>query len=491
MFSFKNLSPGGRWTPLLAACVLAGCASTPGVPPQQTVAEAIAGRTGSLAVGAADLSPLPDSVGATAAAAPVDARIDAWLAEPLSDASAVRIALLRHPQMQTLLAELQLSQAEARLDAQLPNPQLVLARLREGDARELDRALRFDLLGLVTLPWRQRAAERAEAAARWQAAQRVLLLAAQARNAWVDAVAAALMARQTAAAQEAAELGVELGRRMVRAGNWSAWQLGQAELALAEARQRSLAAEHAAGLARERLVRAIGLADAPERIRLPERLPDLPAQLPLDAAAAERRALAERLDLRAAREQAQQRAEALGATRSTGALDTLTLGVERNRISDPAGRTTQRGVELELSLPLFDAGGARNARAQAELARASAELREVAERARTEARTAWAQWQRAHQAARHWRDELVPLRQRLSEETLLRYNGMLTSPWDVLTQAAAQSAAVASAIAAERDFWFADTELQLALTGTSPRGLERPSDAAPTAASATPTPQGH
>ncbi len=69
---------------------------------------------------------------------------------------------------------------------------------------------------------------------------------------------------------------------------------------------------------------------------------------------------------------------------------------------------------------------------------------------------------------------------------------MLASPWDVPTQAGAQAAAVASAIAAERDFWLADTELQTALTGTSPRALERLGAlAAPDAAAAAPAAAAH
>lgn len=339
MFFLKFPVSGRRATALAAALALAGCASAPPEAPRQAVAAALAGRTGAVAIGADDLPTVapPPSV------ATPDARIDALLAQPLSDAAAVRIAVLRHPQMQALFAELQIGQADAELGALLPNPRLALGRLTEGDHRELDRSLGWDVLGLLTLPWRLRAAERAQAAAQLQAAQRVIVLAAQARNAWIEAVAATQIARHTRQAQDAAEAAVELGRRMVRAGNWSAFQLAQTELALGEARQRSLQADHAATLARERLARAMGLAGQGERLRLPERLPDLPAALPLDEARAEARALAERLDLRSAQAQTQQLAQALGATRGTRPIDALDLTLRDNRISDPAGSARQRG----------------------------------------------------------------------------------------------------------------------------------------------------
>lgn len=488
MFILKIPVSGRHATALAAALVLAGCASAPPEAPRQAVAAALAGRTGAVAIGADDLpavAPLPS-------VAKPDARIDALLAQPLSDAAAVRIAVLRHPQMQALFAELQIGQTDAELGALLPNPRLAFGRLTEGDHRELERSLRWDVLGLLTLPWRLRAAERAQAASQLLAAQRVIVLAAQARNAWIEAVAAAQIARHTRQAQDAAEAAVELGRRMVRAGNWSAFELAQSELALGEARQRSLQSDHAATLARERLARAMGLAGRGERLRLPERLPDLPAALPLDEAHAEERALAERLDLRSARAQTQQLAQALGTAQGTRPVDALDLTLRDNRISDPAGSARVRGWEVELPLPLFDTGAARVDRALAQLALAQARERDLAEQTRSEVRSAWSLWRSAHAQARHWRDDLVPLRQRLTEETLLRYNGMLASPWDVLTQAAAQSAAVVSAIAAERDFWLADTELQTALTGTSPRALERlGAPARPGAAEAAPGAAAH
>ena len=89
-------------------------------------------------------------------------------------------------------------------------------------------------------------------------------------------------------------------------------------------------------------------------------------------------------------------------------------------------------------------------------------------RARSEAREAWHGWRTAHDLARHYRDEIVPLHRFIADETQLRYNGMLVSVWDLLGETRNHIAAVNNAIAAQRDFWLADTDLQLALTGTSP-----------------------
>jgi hypothetical protein len=45
---------------------------------------------------------------------------------------------------------------------------------------------------------------------------------------------------------------------------------------------------------------------------------------------------------------------------------------------------------------------------------------------------------------------------------------MFISVWDLLAEARNTAQAVATATEAQRDFWLVDTDLQLALTGTSP-----------------------
>ena len=86
-------------------------------------------------------------------------------------------------------------------------------------------------------------------------------------------------------------------------------------------------------------------------------------------------------------------------------------------------------------------------------------------RARSEVRAAWLTYRTALDLARQQQAEVVPLRQLIADETTLRYNGMLASVWDLLAEARNSTQAVANAIEAQRDFWLAETDLQLALTG--------------------------
>ena len=464
--------------PLLAllAALLAGCAT---VSPdgQQAAGQAlVADRTGVTA----PLNP-PDAQRA--------ARVAELLAQPLSGDAAVQVALLNNPGLQVAFAQLAISDADRAQAGRLPNPHLALASLREGELRTFNRAIGFDVLGLLTLPWRSRWQDQQTALARLQAAQTVVRLAADTRKAWVLAVAAEQTAAYLRDVKEAAEAGAELARRMAQVGNWSRLRQAQEQLTLAEVTAQLARAELAASSQRERLVRLMGLWGAQTRFTLAERLPDLPTA-PRDIADVEAQALARRLDVQSAVDASQYVADALGYTRVTGVVNALSLGFESNRIVDGASgaRSVERGPTLELSLPLFDWGAARNARAEAIYRQALARVAEVAGQARGEAREAYLGYRTAYDLARAHRDEVVPLRRFIADETTLRYNGMFVSLWELLAETRRSMLAVNAAIEAQRDFWLADTDLQTTLSATSPGGLQTLSAPLPGAGR---EPQGH
>ena len=65
---------------------------------------------------------------------------------------------------------------------------------------------------------------------------------------------------------------------------------------------------------------------------------------------------------------------------------------------------------------------------------------ETAVNARSEVREAYSAYRTAYDTAKHYRDEIVPLRKRIAEENLLRYNGMLISVFELLADAREQVA---------------------------------------------------
>ena len=85
--------------------------------------------------------------------------------------------------------------------------------------------------------------------------------------------------------------------------------------------------------------------------------------------------------------------------------------------------------------------------------------------AASQVRSHYAQYQASFSIAQYYRDEVVPLRKKMLQENLLRYNGMLVGPFDLMADARAQVQSVNSYIAALRDFWVADSNLEMSLVG--------------------------
>jgi outer membrane protein TolC len=246
---------------------------------------------------------------------------------------------------------------------------------------------------------------------------------------------------------------------MAQAGNASQLDLAREQAFHAEAGATVVRAQRQALAARERLARLLGLSGEHAAYQLPPLLPELPAT-PVELNAVERMAIEQRLDIQAAKQDAQATAAALGLTKTTRLINVLELGYVRNT---GASLPSARGYELTLELPLFDWGDARVARAEATYMQSLSRVTEAATNARSEAREAYAAYRSSYELARRYRDQVIPLRKKISNETLLRYNGMLASTFELLADAREQASAVNAYIDALKDFWTAHATLEATL----------------------------
>lgn len=396
-----------------------------------------------------------------AARSETQARVAALLAQPLSADAAVQVALLNNPGLQSAFNTLGLAEADWVAARRLPNPGFSIGRLTRGSEVEWERSLHFNLARLLTMPMRADIEQRLFEQTRRQLVLQTLRLAADARRAWVAAVAARQNVHYQQQTVEAAEAAAELARRMAQVGNWSKLKQAREQAFYADAALALARAEQAKLQAQERLVRLMGLPDA-EGLQLPDRLPDLPEALP-PLPDVEQRAMDSRIDLQVARLQTEALAKNLGLSRRTRFINVLELGVVNNGSNE---EPQQRGYEISFELPLFDWGQTRVVAAESRYRQALERARETAVNARSEVREAYAVQQGQYAVARHLRDEVVPLKQRISEENLLRYNGMLIGVFELLADARSQIASVNAALEAQRDFWLADADLAMALVGT-------------------------
>ena len=388
------------------------------------------------------------------------------LAKPLSMDESVQLALANSPALQALIAQSWADMAAANQYGRLANPIFTFERLRLGDELEIGRLLSFGLLDLITLPRRQAIAQNQVGQARTMLAITVVEQVSQVRQAWVRAVAARQSLSYAEQVSRNAEASAELARRMQAVGNFTRLQRARQQAFYADAATQLAAASHEATATREDLVRQLGLTSAQAReLKLPERLPDLPKE-PKSTQQIAGSALQQRLDVRLARQQLDVAGQAQGLNLLNTLVD-VEVGARRDTVFDDATgqRQNRRGFELGVRLPLFDWGAAQRAALNAQSLLAANRYDAVVRGAESELRQTYSAYRTAYDVARHYRDEVVPLRQTIAEENMARYNGMLIGVFELLAEQRDQVAAVMAAINAQQQFWLADAGLAASVTG--------------------------
>lgn len=439
-----------------AALVFAGCASFSPDGGTGRVAELTKDRSG--------LTPAYQRTAADIDSA--QARTAELLKQPLTANSAVELAFLNNRGLQASFSELGIAESELVRAGRLRNPSFSFGRLNEGEGiGEIERAVMLDVLGLLTLPVRSQVEQRRFEQAQLQAAHEAVGIAAETRKAYFGAVAAQELVRYFQQVKEAADASNELARRMVETGNFNRLAQMREQAFYADATSQLARAQHQAIAERERLTRLLGLSGEQMDFTLPERLPDLPKE-PAEPKDAEQTAMEKRLDILMAKRSTEHTAKSLGLTKATRFINVLELGYQNKSVT---GESRANGYEIELELPLFDFGSTRAARAEATYMQAIHRMAQVAVDARSEVRESYSAYRTSYDLAKHYRDEVVPLRKRISEETLLRYNGMLIGVFELLADSRDQVMSVTGYVEALRDYWVAETDLQTALTGRSPR----------------------
>ncbi|MEP6941710.1 MAG: TolC family protein [Betaproteobacteria bacterium] len=386
------------------------------------------------------------------------------LRKPLSAEAAVQIALLNNASLMASFAELGISEADFAQAGRLPNPRFSYSNRRSSDLTTIDRTLMVSVMSLLTMPLAQQVAGRQHEAVQLQVASEVVRLASDTRRAYFSAVASQESVRYFEQVKLAAEAAAELANDMARIGNFNKLAEMRQQVFHADAVSQLAKAKLAAFVERERLTRLLGVAGSDLQYQLPERLPELPGSAiePIDA---EHTALKRRLDVLLARRDTDATAANLGLSKATRFINVFEAGYTNE---SNTGEKRQNGYEIDIEIPLFDWGDAKLARAEATYMRSVHRLQSAALAAQSEVRASYQGYRTAYDLARHFRDDVVPLRKRIADENVLRYNGMLISVFELLADARDQIASVNAYIDALRDFWIAETDLQLALSGTSP-----------------------
>ena len=388
--------------------------------------------------------------------------------------TAVQVALMNNRGLQAAYAELGLSAADLWEVAQGYRPTLELGVGGIGDGglvRSFEALVTGAILDLATRKPRTALAETQFRQAQMQALAETVALAAETRRAYIDAVAAfeqsALIGRAQNTAEAASELAAELGRTgAMNRADQAREHVFTAELA-AERTEARLEAQ----LAKEKLTRLMGLYGSGITYYVPDRLPALPARTP-GLRDAERLALQHRTDLAIGRLELESIAQTYRLETGNRRLEAVTVaaGVEVER--EDGATEAAPVIEASFEIPLYDAGPLTSRRGALEYSRAAHALAQDAINARSEARSAHAAVTGTYNIARHWRDEVLPLRRTIDAEALKSYNGMLSSTFELIAEAREGLEAQLSAAEAVAAYWRAESDLKTVIWAPVPGGEE-------------------
>lgn len=446
----------GRWMVASAAVLLSGCAS---FSPDGGMGVVTATVSRDLGKDAAALR-TPDETSAARSA------VKRLLSRPLSADAAVQIALLNNRGLQAAYNELAIEEARAVEASLPPNPAISLSRIAGSVEVEVERRIVANVLALATLPVRSEIG-----AARFRQAQTIALsetlrIAADTRRAYYRAVSASELASFLAQAQSGAETAAKFAIRLGETGGMNKLDQAREQVFYADLTAQLAATRQRAASERESLIRAMGLWGDDLAFKMAAALPPLPSR-PQSLPGIETEAVRRHVDLQIGRIELDALAKSWGLTQATRFINVLDAGFAGKTTREKAtgGKLRDRGFDVELQIPVFDFGEVRVREAEATYMNAVNRLMERAVNVRSEARDAYRSYRSAYDIAIHYQREVLPLRKIISDETLLRYNGMLIDVFALLAEARQRIAATTAAIEVKRDFWLATTNLNTAVMG--------------------------
>ncbi len=393
----------------------------------------------------------------------VDADVRALLKLPLTEQSAIRIALLNNHDLRAELGSLGIARGQLVQGSLLPNPEFeaaVLPPTKTGNTTDWDLGAGIDLTSLILRGQRSGIGEAEVEAARARVAAAVLELGFHVRTAYYSVLASSqrLELMQTALAAFAA--GYETARTLRAAGNTTELDLATERAAYEAARVAVSEAEADLLDDRERLNVLLGVHGSETAWTVAQRLPEIPAQLP-DQAHLESRAIDASLELAETRALLKAMSRRVGLAENSGWLPDLSVGVRAQRDSGE----WNVGPAVHGTLPIFNRQQGGVITNQARFDQLRDHYVAIAVEVRSAVRAARNRTASAQQRAQHYRDVLLPARQEVLKQATLQYNAMQIGVFQLLQARRDQLDAARGYIETLREYWRTRAQLDQVLAG--------------------------
>lgn len=452
---------------LSTGILLAGCATVPHQAILTPTAQLVAAR-GNVALSWPE-SPQEESE--------TNARVADDLQADLTVENAVRIAVLNNQGLRGTFEDLRLSQADILRASRLANPMLSASvRWPNQKPRGPDSEFSFaaNLLDGLFIPLKRAFAQAQAMQAQKRVAMHVLGLITEVKIALYTLEAHQMLRARLATIVSVNDAAADLAKRQFDAGNINRLELLNQQVSAQEGRLELNRTDAQIRSDREVINRLLGLWGGQTNWKTQEVL-SAPAVVSLPKTNYEALALRQRLDLDVARSEVDVARSNLGLKTSTRWLPlSVNVGVDTERES--AGKRLT-GPTIELSLPLFHQGQADVLMLTSEVRRAETSYAALAIAIRSDVREARDRLIAAAATFQFFNTTLLPQRKAILQETLLHYNAMQKSTYELLAAKQQELVAEREKIEALREVWVARAELEKAAGGSLPTWVQAPAAA--------------
>ena len=350
------------------------------------------------------------------------------LNQPLDADTAVQIALLHNRRLQATYEEIGIAYAAVVEAGTLSNPAF------HGDAtfglpQDLDTAhpahdhyvfkIEMDFLSVLYGPMRKSVAESEFETAKLRVTAAVIDLAGQTRRAFYRLQSEQQMLEMFQQVVLATQAGYEFAKELYEAGNIPELDLLLQRTLYEQSKLALTTAEVTLAESREQLNRLMGVWGQETAWTVEARLPDISTD-PMNLDNVEQIAIEKSIDLAIARGEIVSIGKQLGVAKATSLVPHLDIGGE---LEQEEG-TWAAGPVIGFEIPLFDRKQGQRAAAAAELRRQQEEYHALAVEIRSVVRAAQRRLLAARQIALSYRNEILPLQEKILEQVQLQYNAM-------------------------------------------------------------------
>src|SRR5882724_5783798 len=388
------------------------------------------------------------------------AAVASLLSRPLTADSAVQVGLLNNHNLQATYEELGIAQADLVEAGLLKNPVFYFERRFPGQALEADLVQEF--IDILLLPLRKRIAAAQFEAAKLRVGHEILNLAGEVRAAFYEHQGDQQLVDLRETVADATERTAETALKMHEAGNLRDLDLASEQATHAQAKIDLAKAQANAVQSREKLNKLMGAFGAQTNWTVASRLSELPGN-EVSTAQLESRAIQQRLDLAAARQQFIAEARTRGIARAEAILQGAQIGSHYEHEIEPRHSS---GPSVSVPIPIFNQGQPASARASAKMRQAEQRYLALAADIRSDVRAARDKMLLSRQQVEYFKSTALPTRTRVTEESQLEYNAMQIGPLQLLQAKQEEVKTGADSVEALRDYWVARAELEKAVGGS-------------------------